>query len=564
MLSDLELQRKENPRWFFGTKFHRTTKGEPLDFVSSPFLLPIYQDQCQELVIMKAMQVFMTEMLLCDALSLADEGLSIFYVLPTENLRNVMVHERLDRLLLSVPYYKSQSSKELRKIEGIPDTDSVGLKAFGSKGILLFVGSNSKVPFLYFPADCVIIDEYDRCDQENLTMADDRLMASDYKLKRLASAPTVEGFGIDAEYAKTDQRRWMVKCEHCGKWNEVDFFKCVVQEVADRQYALIDREWTEESGRDVYIICPHCHKPFDRLSNGEWVATYPSRAVHGYGSISQLLSHKTAKDQAGNVLPKVQGIVKDFFESLANEYKKQRFMNSVLGRPYTSTGAKISRAMLDECVKAGQFYNMPSRAEHTMMGVDVGNNLHVVISEWQDKKRRVVYIGKVKTFDDLHALISRFGVDIGCIDYEPERREALRFQENAICEVWLCDYAPRERREETKMDYERQFVIADRTQVMDGVVADINSQVLLLPANASTIEDGEFYDHLCSPTRTFDEQTGLYHWVHSKPDDFFHADVYERIASQIMGEQKEFGGELSSEGLFIDKGRGSRVRVRRR
>lgn len=525
-----------------------------MDFASSPFLEGIYKDQCQEMVIMKAMQVFMTEMLLCDALSLADEGLSIFYVLPTQDVRNIMVQERLDALLLSVPYYKGQTSKKFKKIENIPDIDRVGLKTFGLKGKLLFVGSNSKISFLYFPADCIIIDEYDRCDQENIVMAPDRLMASDWKLKRYASAPTVEGFGIDEQYARTDQRRWMVKCEHCGKSNEIDFFKSVVREVGDKQYALIDQEWTEEAGRDIFVICPHCHKPFDRLARGEWVPTYPSRSVHGYGSISQLLSHKST----------VQGIYRQFQESLLNEYRKQRFFNSVLGQPYTSTGAKVSRAMLDECVKAGQFYNMPSRAEYTIMGVDVGNNLHVVITDWQEKKRRIVYIGKVQSFDDLHSLISRFGVGICCLDYGPEHREALRFQKKAGCEVWLCDYASREKREEVKLNYQARFVVADRTQVMDGVVADINSQTLLLPANASTLEDGEFYEQLCSPTRVMDEKTGLYHWVHTKPDDFFHACVYNRISSEILGEQKVLGEEMSSEGLFIDKGRGSRIRVRRR
>jgi hypothetical protein len=523
------LQRKENPRWFFATKFHKTTKGKPLDFVSSPFLEPIYRDNCQEMVIMKAMQVFITEFLLCDSLALADNGLSIFYVLPTESLRNIMVHERLDRLLLSVPYYKSQCSKELKKIEGIPETDSVGLKAFGSKGMMLFVGSNSKVPFLYFPADCIVIDEYDRCDQENIAMAPDRLMASDYKLKRFASAPTVEGFGIDEKYEQSDQRRWLVKCEHCGKWMGVDFFKSVVREVSDRRYVLIDQEWTEKAGRDIYTICPSCHKPFNRLAKGEWVASYPQRLVHGYGSISQMISHKSM----------VKEIYDEFVKALANEYKKQRFYNSVLGQAYTSTGAKLSRALLDGCIKAGQSYNMPSMAEHTTMGVDVGNVMHVLISDHPESKRRPVFIGTVQSFDDLHALVSRYGVDMACIDYEPERREALRFQEKAQCEVWVCDYSPHPQNTEEKIDYDKRFIVADRTQVADAFVGDITTQVLLLPANAPTLEDGEFFNQLCAPTRVMDEDTGLYRWTAgSKPDHFFHAGIYERIASRFFSEPR--------------------------
>lgn len=500
-------------------------QGEPLDFDSSPFLKQIYSDIAQKLVVRKAVQIGISEMLICDSLAMAEDGLRIFYVLPTIDLRNVFVRDRVNRILLTVPYYRSQSAKEMRKVEGVPDTDSVGLKSFGPKGILLFVGSNSPVSFLSFPADMLVIDEFDKCEQQNLPMADDRLSASEHKLKRIVSTPTIEDFGIDAEYKQSCQFRWFMKCEHCGKKFEPDFFRCVVREVGDRKYELIDQEWTVDSGRDIFTVCPYCHKSFDRLQVGEWVAEDPKNPIAGY-SISQLFSHRVS----------VAEIYDTFVKSLANEWKKQRFYNSILGQAYTSTGAKLSRAMLDECVKKGELYNLPSRAENTTMGFDVGNLLHVIICDHPEKHRRPVFVGTVQSFDDLHSLISRFGVQVACGDYEPERREAKRFQENANCEVWLCDYVTNAQRIEMQIDYDINFIKADRTQVMDGFVGDITSQVLLLPANASTLEDGDFYAQLCSPTRVQDELTARYSWVNSKPDHFFHAGVYEKLASDFYKE----------------------------
>lgn len=522
-----ELQRRESPRNFFATRFHKNLQGEALDLDSSPFLRQIYADSAQKLVVKKAVQIGISEMLICDSLAMADDGLRIFYVLPTIDLRNVFVRDRVNRVLLSVPYYRSQSSKEMRKLEGIPEADSVGLKSFGAKGILLFVGSNSPVSFLSFPADVVVIDEFDKCDQQNLPMADDRLSASEHKLRRVVSTPTIEDFGIDAEYKQSSQFRWFVKCEHCGKSFEPDFFKCVIREVGDRRYELIDQEWEEGCGRDIFTICPHCHKLFDRLQVGEWIAENPKNLISGY-SISQLFSHRVS----------VAEIYDTFVKSLANEWKTQRFFNSILGQAYTSTGAKLSRAMLDECVKVGQSYNLPSRAEHTSMGFDVGNVIHVLICDHLGDHRRPVFAGTVQNFDDLHALISRFGVDTACGDYEPERREARRFQEKASCDVWLCDYLSNPQNAEMRIDYETKFIKADRTQVMDGFVGDITSQVLLLPANASTLEDGDFYAQLCSPTRVQNEVTGLYSWVNSKPDHFFHTGVYERLAFQFFTEPR--------------------------
>jgi len=463
-------------------------------------------------------------MLVCDTLARADDGLRVFYVLPTIELRNVFVRDRVDRPLLTIPYYRSRVKKD-KKIESVIEIDNVGLKSFGENGLMLFVGSNSKVSFLAFPADKIIVDEFDKCHQDNLSLAEDRISASDYKHRIDVSTPTVEGFGIDELYGKSDRKKWLVACEHCKERQELNFFINVVREVGDREFELLDKEWKPEGNGDIRVFCKKCGKPMNRLAQGEWVAECPEQNLSGY-AISQLFSSHLS----------VVEIFETFNDALLNESRLQRFYNSILGLAYTASGSKLTKAILDECVKAGGFYNLPSRAENTSMGVDVGSVLNVLICDHpRENVRRLVFAGTVREFEELHTLVARFGVKSAVVDIDPETRKAKEFRDTVNCDVWLCDYPSSPDPGEMSIDYEDRTIKVDRTQSLDGFVADVLKQTLLLPANASSLDGGDFYGQLCASTRVFEEATGHYRWMEgSKADDYFHAGNYERIASQFL------------------------------
>jgi phage terminase large subunit GpA-like protein len=92
--------------------------------------------------------------------------------------------------------------------------------------------------------------------------------------------PTIVGFGIDYEYAKSDQKKWNIK-HRCGKHINPDFFQHVVREVDKGVYVLRDREWKRDMNRDIYPICPHCNKPYDRHQSGLWIPSVESD-ISGY------------------------------------------------------------------------------------------------------------------------------------------------------------------------------------------------------------------------------------------------------------------------------------------
>lgn len=481
------------------------------------------------MVIKKSVQAYMTEFLVCDALVCADDGMRLFYVLPKIEIRNNFVRDRVNRLLLSVPYYRSRTRKGHK--ENILDIDNVGLKAFGEKGVLFFVGSNSRSSFISYPADKIIIDELDFCDQSNLELAEDRMKASPYRHRIDVSTPTRQDFGIDKLYNQSDKKAWFITCPECGCQQVLDFFVNVLRSSGDQEWELLDTEWDKAQDRDIRVFCRKCRKPIDRLAEGEWIAEFPDRSVSGY-TISGLMSAERT----------VRSLFDAFNAALKDASKLQVFYNSDLGQAYTAAGQKLTPVILNQCIKAGLNYNMPSRGENTTMGVDVGQPLiHVWICDHPgDGPRRLIWAGTVREFEELHMIVALFGVKWAVVDEKPETRKAREFQEaiKSRCKVWLCRYPPTAQIEDLKINDEEETIIsADRTQALDALVADFYNQVLLLPVNVESLEDGEVYRQLCAPTRVFNEGQGHYQWVNDgKPDHFFHAGGYERLASRLRTE----------------------------
>lgn len=549
-LCEMEITRRENPRWFLGSEIHRTVRGEPLDFERSPFLKPIYQDQAPRMVIKKCVQVGITTLLECDVLASADSGMRIMYILPKIDIRNTFVQDRMNRLLLTIPYYRNRMRQGVE--DDVPEIDSVGLKAFGKIGVILFVGSNSKSSFIMFAADKVIVDERDFCEEANLDLAEDRMKHSPYRHRIDVSTPTREDEGIDRLYNESDQKRWFVTCEHCGHRQVLDFFTNVIREIGDREYELLDNNWTETEDRDLFLYCSKCKKPINRLSPGEWVAAYPDRGVSGY-AISGLMSAERT----------VRSLWLSFLAGLQNESKMQVFMNSDLGLAYTAAGQKLTPALLNECIKAGLNYNMPSRSDETSAGVDVGHPLlHIQICDHpQEGKRRLVWAGTCRDFEELYTVFARFNTKWAVIDEKPETRKVREFQEGikGRCKVWLCRYPGAPQSEPLRVNEEDRIIVADRTQVLDAYVADVCNQAVLLPANAESLDNGEFYRQLCAPTRVFNEDRACYEWTEgSKADHYFHAGSYERIAGFFVSKQPELAQQGQKKKSFPHRRQGLR------
>lgn len=522
----LEYYRTHYPNFYNALICHRNHKGEKITFKKYRYLIPIYLDESDYIVIRKSTQCGATEWLIITALNKANIGRGVFYVLPTYSLVSRFVKNRMDASIQFTPYYKMiQKNSPMEKKR----SESVSLLHFG-RGVIAFVGSNSSAGFTEFPADDLIIDELDECDQENLPMAEERLSASKHKKYIKIANPTISSFGIDAEYKNTDMKRWMLKCPHCSNWLNPDFFIHVVKEVEENQYMILDQKYNRYGKKDIDLICEKCGKEVDRFSKGVWIAQRKSDKS-GY-HINKLFSTNT----------KIKELMERFENGLSDETILQRFYNGDLGVPYTGSGAKLTYDILDACKKS---YIMPQGSQKPCVcGIDVGSVMHVKISEiLPDNILRTVFIGELPVeYQEIVDLRKKFNIICGCIDALPEQSFAKKVcRLKGFFKVFYSDSAKRD-----SVNPQDKIVTVNRTASLDQVRSSYIEERQLLPQNADKIlpvgPDGksEFYNQMCASTRVLDEKKNRYDWKEGDlPDHYFHADNYMLIAKRVLAQFME-------------------------
>lgn len=502
---------------------HRNTSNKPMDLARRLYQVAILKDDSQRLVIMKSVQVGVSEILIIKAISKLYQGWAIIYSLPIESLRNTFVSNRIDKVLQQVPFYRDGIKNAMGQ------SDQVGMKHFG-QGVIKFVGSGSESAFLEFPADLVIIDEKDKSDLDNLKMAPDRLDASEHKGFWEVGNPSHSKFGIHESYIESDQKRWNIKCLACNEWQDLNFFKNVVKQSGENEYELIDKKRSLNDPGDIQVYCNTCLSSIDRLMPGQWIARYPERSISGY-HISQLFSYtKTIRE-----------LWEMFVAGQTDSTLMQVFYNSRLGLPYDAAGDNLTAALLES--KCKDDYLMPSTANDCTMGMDVGGKLHIRISDYPETgKRRAVYIGAVHSFDEAANLIKKYNVKFCVVDAKPEIHKVREFQAKFPRKVYLCDYATNEKIDFWDVNPKEYTIRADRTASIDGMVSGILNGQNRLPKNFRTIDGTDYIDQMEAPTRIYDEKGKRYKWDEKgNADHYFHAENYDNLAMKI---KKDIGDRM--------------------
>ncbi|MBT6053054.1 MAG: hypothetical protein HOG49_40150 [Candidatus Scalindua sp.] len=524
---------KENPELEFAVNKHRTFKGNRLDFKKHAFLIDLYKDPSSEIIVKKPTQVGLTEWIISKMFKAAFNGHTSFTVLPKQKLRDAYVDTRINPLLTTCYFDMLKNGEK----------GNLSLKKL-KHAYLHFVGSNSETEMVSHPADQLIIDELDFCDSRNLPLAENRLDHSNLKHRIYVSTPTLAGVGIDRRYVGSDKKKWHLKCEHCGKWQTLNFFGNVLMKDDD-----ITGDWIPITG-GVGIHCVKCGGIMNRFAVGEYIAEQKSDPS---GYHIPALCHPTKS---------IKELYKKWIYSKDNEYEKQIFMNNDLGECYAAEGSNISQNSLDNC-KAN--YNLSNThinvSDRCVIGIDVGKYFHVIVGRVEGKKLRVVVVKKLLIDDDasiveIFALIKKYGIKKGVIDARPENKLSNKISEKSGGIIWTCDYSTKENATEIfKEDKEKRRVVANRTWSIDDMVEGVRLQNILLPMEAHTIGGGydevqakgkkgakpcgEFYSQLQAPTRiAIRDSRGLirYSWQEgSEQDHYFHALNYCNIAKLQIG-----------------------------
>lgn len=543
-VSELELLRISKAleirerRLEFAMDHHTNTHGERLEFSNYPHIKDLYNSASPHLVLMGSVQSFKSEFIIVDHFAAAYCGLSVFFVVPKYDMRTTYVQNRVDRVVETVPEYK--------KIIGSGFFDSVAIKNFG-RGVVKYVGSNVQADFKEFPADMIVVDELDECNEQNVEYAFDRLRASKFQFTRYLANPKLPKRGIHAKFLASDQREWNVPCLQCGDYVRLDWFETVVRPIRDKDgnvvdYVLRDTEWFVGCKRDIKCVCPKCGGELERASRkGKWVPENPSSPIEGY-HISMLCS----------LINSVAGMWERFCRAINNPALMQRFFNSDLGLPYNPIGSKVTSALLDKCVEEGYRFVIEENCAHIendmhfgpcSMGIDVGGVFDVKVSYLESKGvRRCVYIGKVRTVADLLDIVERYNVERAVIDSLPEITQAQDFQDQAMlkdCDVWLCKYASEGESRDKQYNAIDRRISVDRTEALDRSFAALKKRKTVLPENYDMVLNGEFTSEMCLPVREVDEdiEKGKTRFKWSKGKDHArHADTYDMLAANLMME----------------------------
>jgi hypothetical protein len=504
------------PRLFMALTHHRTTKGKRLTFADKKWLEAIYKDNNPRMVIIKCSQVHMTEHFLCAMFTLARKGLRGLYILPTNEHRRPFVQDRIDRLKDCSPEYR----KGLGHYTFTRTADSNVYKSIFGQG-WKFVGANVRKNFFEFPADALIMDEYNLLDPSNIAYAYDRIADSTVPHVYRFGNPTTDGTGISKEYQTSTQNEWHVKCCHCGHEQVLDWYDHFVRQTSGSLYEL--------RNGDGHPVCIECEKPFDRCGPGRWMPQNPESEVSGY-RISRLFVHKSDEDIIGGL----DSLYPKFLEAQGNETLLQNFHNNYLGEPYESYELRLTESLMRSCAPAAPIRFERDENFRTIAGIDQGRKFTIVISAVVDNVIHDIAYEICDTWDQVLSLLQAHNTSTAVVDAQGGGYAETRKFVQQFSGGWMCYYRPKDQVQQAyDLGHRKQVVTTNRTELLDMLVATFKNKKVMIRHDWMSTVGGSYMSEMQVPKRIMDAG-GRIVWTKGV-DHFFHASAYRLLAKLISG-----------------------------
>jgi hypothetical protein len=267
----------------------------------------------------------------------------------------------------------------LRDENGKVDTDSIQRKKVGNS-MVYFKGTRSKTAALMLSSDLNIHDESDRSEQSIIAEYESRLANSMYKGRWIFSNPSAPNMPADLMFLDSDQKHWFIKCEHCGHWQYLDWFKLSEYEFTKSMHTFVD------DTKGLYV-CGSCALPItdENRLRGRWVRKYQDKKASGYWVSHFMYSWISAADLL----------------NVERKKNKAYFMNFVRGLPYIGSDVIVdAQTIVNNMVLDKREWKKGEVA----MGVDNGDIKHVVIGD----KEGIIEVFKTRSWDDVERAIQKY------------------------------------------------------------------------------------------------------------------------------------------------------------
>lgn len=533
---------------------YRVIRGAPFSLERFKPLKAIYEDDHPWQVIIKPAQVGVSEYaisLTIWAMLMAyrqwapgQPGLTVGYLFPTKAALSDFSKQRFSGL--------KRESDFLAALFSDSEFDDVGFKQINDSYLYLR-GAASEDGLQSFPADILVLDEYDRMSKEAVEQVRKRMRQSLVKREVCISTPTQPETGVHELYLASDQQVWEVPCNQCGAFTELDYWRDV--RANGRPYQEWKRLTREEIAAAQWAVhCPACKNPMDRFADGRWVARRPEvKTIRGRQIPALCFPAISLEELARDAISKDPTVLTQFY-------------NLALGLPYTAGGTRITTEMLNKL-----FVELPNgelpQTQHWLavtMGVDVNGLYNYWIEGTSDAGVRCVLdAGMVESWDQVDGLMRQFKVVSCVVDKAPEMHSAKEFSkrwkgrvkrgyypEKMDNDLFRVGSALRQPKSESRKRAEKQVgklaaeedepdtVRINRTMACDAVFARVAELKIAMPENL--VRDEEIRKQLCAPGRVLEKNKhGDYvaSWQHTTPDDYFHAQLYCMIARALMPRQ---------------------------
>ena len=401
------------------------------------------------------------------------------------------------------------------------NVDNASVKMIGGHSPIYFGGTTKASQGISTPADMLVHDELDFSDMEIIEVYTKRLAASNFKLIREFSTPTLPEYGIDKKFKLSDQNYWMVKCG-CGKWQSPRFPDNILKTRKGKYY------WG----------CKFCGKRMDRRK-GKWIPKFPERTKHDRGMRGYYVPQSISPIISASYLHS------EHKKSLIDPTGEKHFFNFNLAKPYESGSDIITREVVLQSLTA------PSQDGYIFMGVDQGDLLHIEICKLAGRRREVIYVEVTNSFDRVHQLIEQFEPMRVVMDALPNKHPAKQVIEK-YGQAYIAYYTNLDGlwnpRQPDKLKNELNI---NHLDAMDNTAAQWNRGEAVLTTAVDAKMHERFAEQMTNVKRdTIQDKSGqnIPRWVKVGADHFRHADLYCYIASKMpkMGD----GSEAETSGLF--------------
>lgn len=408
------------------------------------------------------------------------------YALPTAGDATKLVTTKMNPLI--------DNSPDIRRLLNV-NVNSSELKEIN--GNFIFIrGTKSETAALSISADCLVVDEIDRCDPDVVKQFRSRLQASELQIIRQFSTPTINGIGISKETETSKRYRHMACCIHCGhKWLP-SYHKDIAIPGYTGALELITKKTLKDiAWEEAMWVCPSCGmNPELHPTRLEWVCENPEDNYEAH-------SHFITPVSACLVLRPAYLV-----RTSTEFHKRSEWMNQVLGETSEDTNDQITLADVE---KTQLNISLDSSDIH-VMGFDMGLLCNVTIGRvtsedlvivvhreqvpiYKFESRRLELIQKYRVVASVHDVYPHTNEVMKVCEYDPNAYGALFVTGRNVQLFTLQEKA--EDVEEGKLNL--RLLRINRTMMLDETMALFKSGKIIMAA-----QEQDFNSHYLSMKRT--------------------------------------------------------------